>query len=308
MPRWMRQLASVLISLILIFVVLLVVAAYQFASTALTSAPIESRSQQVDLFESSPLATRYPNVEYQNITLTTTDNLRIYTLYHPSTNGASVILLHGYRSNHSMMFPIANMLVQEGYGVILFDFRGHGLSEGQEVTFGKKEVLDVEAAYQYLSSRPEIEKDRIGLFGNSMGASTAILYAAQNPEIRAVIVQSPFASMRDVIWVNTRRSLPTPPVLLAPLVEIWVQFRLKATISSFSPINKVQEISPVPLFIMMGGQDIMTDPAGGQKLYDAAGESKELWYEDSIGHLEFQKEFPDLFEQKVLRFFEVNLK
>jgi uncharacterized protein len=307
MPKWTRILLAIIASLLLLLLTGVLAVSRTFADTVLSAPPLEKRRLE-DVSLKSPVISRYPVAAYQNIPLRTADGLQIQGFYYPSQNGAAMLLLHGYRSNHTMMVPIANMLVQHGYGVLMIDFRGHGLSEGNEVTFGKKEVLDADAAFQYLQGQPGIDPLRIAVLGNSMGASTAILYGAQNPRIRAVIAQSPFASMKDIIRVNTKRSLPVPPILLTPFVELWVQNRLGTSIASIAPIQQIHSISPRPVFIMMGGKDIMTDPRSGQRLIDAAGEPKILWYDAEVGHLEFQEKYPGQFETQVAAFLQEYLK
>lgn len=97
---------------------------------------------------------------YESLSLTSSDGLHLAGWYIPSTNRATVIVVHGYKGDRSGMLPQAQILAAHGYGVLLIDLRAHGQSEGEMISFGKYEVRDVEAAYQYLLTRPEI--DQIG--------------------------------------------------------------------------------------------------------------------------------------------------
>lgn len=108
----------------------------------------------------------------QRVHLQTIDNLTLTGWYIPPKNGAVIILQHGYRANSSEMLPIGLMLAKHGYGVLLFDFRGHGKSEGNTVTLGLNEIQDTDAAVSFLLEQPELNK--IGLIGNSMGGATGI--------------------------------------------------------------------------------------------------------------------------------------
>jgi uncharacterized protein len=239
---------------------------------------------------------------YRQVALTTSDGLTLQAFYVPSRNGAAVILLHGYRSCHAEMFPLARILVREGYGVILPDLRGHGWSEGSLVSFGKSEVLDADAAFHFLLSQPETDPGRIAIAGNSLGASTAILYAARNPAVRAVAAQSPFASLNEEVWyqVETTHLLPAP--LLAPFIQFWLTVKL-GRLDDFAPLGAVSALAPRPVFILEGGQDTLAAPGAGQRLYAAAGQPKTLWYDPAVKHVDFQNAQPQEFDRRMVAFF-----
>jgi alpha-beta hydrolase superfamily lysophospholipase len=238
-----------------------------------------------------------------DIALTTSDGVRLAASYFPSQNRATIILLHGYKANRSTMLPIAIMLIRHGYGVIIPDFRGHGESEGQLITFGHDEVRDVEAAFQYLLTRSEVDPERIGLLGNSMGSATALLYAAENPAIKAVVAQSPYATLKDMVQANVRRlNLPTFP--LAPMMLFFIERKFGFPANTVAPIRHIAQISPRPVLILMGGKDTWVNPGGGQQLYAAAGEPRELWFDPEMGHLEFHEKRAAEFEERVVAFFD----
>src|SRR5262249_36241551 len=103
--------------------------------------------------QSSPAAY---GMDYENITLTTVDGLKIAAWYIASQNSASVIMVHGYKGDRDEMLNEAAMLHKHGYGSILIDLRGHGNSEGEQLTFGFYEVRDLDAAYHYLLTRSDV--------------------------------------------------------------------------------------------------------------------------------------------------------
>jgi len=238
-----------------------------------------------------------------DITLTTRDGVRLAAWYFPSQNRAAVILLHGYKANRSTLLPIAAMLIRHGYGVILPDFRGHGDSEGELITFGHDEVRDVKAAHQYLLTRSEVDPERIGLLGNSMGSATALLYAAETPTIKAVVAQSPYATLDDMVQANVRRlNLPTFP--LAPMMMFFIERKFGFPVNTLAPIHHIGQISPRAVLILMGGKDTWVNPEGGRQLYAAAGEPRELWFEPELGHVEFHEKRAAEFEERIVAFFD----
>ncbi len=238
-----------------------------------------------------------------DITLTTSDGLRLAAWYVPSQNRAAIILLHGYKANRSTMLSIAAMLIRHGYGIIIPDFRGHGESEGERITFGHDEVRDVEAARQYLLTRSEVAPERIGLLGNSMGSATALLYAAGNPAIKALVAQSPYATLQDMVRANVRRlNFPTFP--LAPMMVFFIERKFGFPVDTLAPIRHIGQISPRPVLILMGGKDTWVNPEGGWQLYAAAGEPRELWFDPELDHLEFPEKRAAEFEERVAAFFD----
>jgi alpha-beta hydrolase superfamily lysophospholipase len=241
---------------------------------------------------------------YQQITLNTQDEVRLSVWYLAPQNGAAVILLHGYKADHAQMLPIAAMLVRHGYGVILPDLRGHGQSEGELITFGYYERRDVDAVYQYLIAQPDVDAERIGVLGNSMGGAIAILYAAENPKVKAIVAQSPYTSLYDMVGTNVKRVIHWPPFPLAPMILFFAERKAGFQAEALAPIRHIRQISPRPVFIMMGGKDTWANPDGGRQLYAAAGEPRELWFDPELEHLEFSEKRAGEFEQRAVAFFD----
>jgi hypothetical protein len=112
---------------------------------------------------------------------------------------ATIILLHGFGCPRQEMLGYAQVLHRAGYSTLLFDFRGRGDSDGDAVTLGFYEQQDALAAVEYLKSRDDVGMGRVGVLGISMGGAVAILAAAQEPAIKAVIADSPFESAEQAI-------------------------------------------------------------------------------------------------------------
>lgn len=241
---------------------------------------------------------------YESLTLTSADGAEIAAWYMPSQNGAAIIMQHGYKANREEMLDEAAMMIRHGYGVIAVDLRAHGESDGQAISFGMYELQDVDAAYRYLLARPDVDPERIGMLGNSMGASIAILYAAQNPQIKAVVSVSAFASLQDEIATGVRHFTGLPPFPFAPMIQYFAEQETGLRASQIAAIDHIGEISPRPVFILQGGADTAIPVDSGQRLYDAAGEPRELWYAPQTGHVAFARDFPAEYEQRVAAFFD----
>jgi pimeloyl-ACP methyl ester carboxylesterase len=78
---------------------------------------------------------------YEEVTLTTTDNLKISGWYIPGTKPYALVIVHGIWANKQAILPAAVMLVEAGYHVLAIDLRGHGLSEGKQISYGYYEAF-----------------------------------------------------------------------------------------------------------------------------------------------------------------------
>nr|WP_320049724.1 alpha/beta fold hydrolase [uncultured Desulfuromonas sp.] len=236
------------------------------------------------------------------IELKTTDGEVLSALYRPGRNGATIILCHGYKMDCSEMIPIAAMLERYGYGVLLPDLRSHGSSSGELISFGFHEWHDIEAAVEFIVRQHPGEN--LGLFGNSMGGALALCYAARDPRIKAVIAQSPFASIAHTINLSVKRFTGLPPYPFATLINFFAQRQLKFNSAAVAPLHCIGDISPRAIFLMMGGQDQVVPAQGIFALEQAAGKPLELWFDEHLDHVAFYHQHPMEFEQRVTTFFE----
>ncbi|MEI8406506.1 MULTISPECIES: alpha/beta hydrolase [unclassified Kribbella] len=126
---------------------------------------------------------------FEEVAFLTTDGVALAGWYIPSGNRAAVVLLHGAGSTRSSVLEHAVVLARHGYGVLLFDARGHGRSDGRAMDFGWYGDQDVSAAVSFLQTRPDVDDELIAAVGLSMGGEEAIGAAASDRRIRAVVAE-----------------------------------------------------------------------------------------------------------------------
>ena len=142
-------------------------------------------------------------LEYREVTATTSDGVTLSAWYIPSANGAAIVLRHGAGSTRTDTLAHAAALAEQGYGVLMMDARGHGLSEGRAMDFGWYGDEDVIAGVDLLSSQPDVDAGRIGVVGLSMGGEEAVGAAAADPRIRAVVAEGATTRMpTDKQWLS----------------------------------------------------------------------------------------------------------
>ena len=133
---------------------------------------------------------------YEDVTFTTSDGLRLKGWYIPSRNGAAVISFPGRAARRSAR----ELLARHGYGVLLFDRRGEGESEGDPNLFGWQGERDIHAAVAFLQGRPDVDPERIGGIGLSVGGEMMIEAAAESTALKAIVSEGASGrSVRDVV-------------------------------------------------------------------------------------------------------------
>ncbi len=132
----------------------------------------------------------------------------------PAPSKPTVVLLHGYGSNRPEWEPFARFCNSKGLGVLYFDLRGHGKSQGIASDFSKM-VSDAGSAVQFLNAKYKIPRSRIGVGGASVGANVAFRYAAQSKEVPFTVLLSPGLNYQGLKTDDLPSVYGSRPLLLA---------------------------------------------------------------------------------------------
>jgi uncharacterized protein len=215
--------------------------------------------------------------------------------YLPATNGCTLICCHGIHDNRGQWLDqVARLHARSGYGAVLFDFSGHGESDGRLVTYGARETLDVAAVLAYLQERGDVDMTRIGILGYSLGAITAILAAADISELACVVVESGFADVHRDLGVLFRRYLGLPSFPFANLIVFFGELMSGVRLAEIRPVRVIGRISPRAVLIIADLKDeLANEPYDGEHLYAAAGEPKQLWQVADAHHVRAFQLMPD---------------
>ncbi|MFQ6101606.1 MAG: alpha/beta hydrolase [Anaerolineae bacterium] len=241
---------------------------------------------------------------WRDVSFESQDGLMLSGWYVATENGATVILVHGLGSNREELLDEAALLVAEGYGVLLFDLRSSGASEGDLTTLGYLEVLDVGGALAFVLAQPESDAERVGLLGHSMGGATAILAAARYPQVRAVVAESAYTSVEDNVSDSVEALTGLPAFPFAPFVVWFGERETGLDIKQVSPIEAIGILSPRPILLVHGELDAAISVENGRRLYAAAGEPKELYVIPNAGHGGFLQAQPEEYPRRVVGFFD----
>lgn len=227
--------------------------------------------------------------------------------YVPSTNGAAVVLLHGASSTRSAVLDHAVVLARHGYGVLLFDARGHGRSGGHAMEFGWFGDVDVSAALSYLEARPEVDPQRIGAVGMSMGGEQAVGAIAGDVRIRAVVGEGVTGrTAADKGWLPRHW-------------RGWIQRGIDAVLYGTADVlteaappirlrDAVVQAAPRPVLLIAGGAVVGNAEVDADRwIQDASPDTVQVWVVPDTGHTAALRTQPQQWEATVIGFLDATL-
>jgi uncharacterized protein len=238
----------------------------------------------------------------QDVSFKTSDGLTLKGWFAPGPKRATIVFVHGGAGNRTQLFPDARVLARHGYGILTYDSRACGESEGDLVSWGEYEQRDVFAALDFLSTRPEVDPHRVGVVGFSIGGSTVALAAARDPRAHAVVLYATWSSLEGEMKRNAGRF---GPLSWGPALYGFRREGIEP--DAVRPIDHVGEIAPRPLLMIAGTEDTDTPVDVMRQVFAAAQEPKELWVEPGASHGGYVQAQPAEYEARVVAFFDSNL-
>ena len=221
----------------------------------------------------------------------------------------TILVLHGYLMNSFWMLGPTRKLTEAGYRVVAVDSRGHGGSSGDWVGYGGQESKDLVSVIDRLESEHLIPDGRLGVFGISMGASTAVQLAAIEPRLRTAVALAPFTSYNEVAPHATRGLifLPIPWWSDEELREAMrlADERSPLNIADADPLRDAPNIT-VPTLLLNGPKDHIIPPDHSARI--AAANSQYITHISVPGRGHFvATDFKGLYFGHMIRWFDEHL-
>jgi uncharacterized protein len=213
----------------------------------------------------------------------------------------TVIVSGGHKGQRTNSLGISAALWRKGFNVILYSYRGMPGSDRAPITFGIKEVLELQAVIAF--ARKRIPNARIGLIGYSMGAVVSLLGAAGEPGVEALVLDSPFSDLRTLMAENVRRAIKLPGEPFVWLAGLMLRLRSGTRLSECSPQTVLSSLEPRPLFFIHGGADDITSVNHSRRLYDAYRGPREIWIVQGAPHTGAYFADRPLYVERVAGFF-----
>jgi pimeloyl-ACP methyl ester carboxylesterase len=258
------------------------------------------------VFEESPIFSppeEPHDAAAENVRFSAADGTELQGSWLSATGGARrgvIVFCHEYLANRWSCRPYCEALRTNGYDVFTFDFRNHGESDSLSSYTpmhwaSNHEVRDLDAAIAHVRSRVGDDNAWIGLLGVSRGGSTAILVAASDPGVRAVVTDGAFpTNLTQLAYMLRWAKIYIGEGLLYRLTPDWYYSLLCGIARNlaarrhgcrFPRVAKaIRKISPRPLLIIHGEKDSYIVPEIADQLFKRAGEPKEFWLVPGAKH------------------------
>jgi len=200
-----------------------------------------------------PVSPADAGLPYEDVTFRNAEGLILRGWYVPPgakgiARAPAIAWGHGNAADRRHWYPVAPAVHEAGIAQLLFDFTGRGDSDGDVITLGAHEAADLRSALDALAARSDVDPLRLAVGGRSMGGAAAILEAADDARVKAVVLDSPYADLAEVV-AHVMRSSHVPPALLAPLLLDVAGWRASYDPGSVRPIAAMPRVrAPVLLF------------------------------------------------------------
>jgi pimeloyl-ACP methyl ester carboxylesterase len=245
---------------------------------------------------------------YEDVQFTSMgDNIPLSGWFIDSPGRETIVLMHGsgsIRDNYISM-EVSKVLFQHNYDLFLFDFRGHGTSGGQVGSIGLLETRDVAGALAYLKGRGVAE---VGTLAYSMGAATGLLAAPNHPEMRAIVVDSPFADLYSIME-GQRAKTGMPPSFFNPGIILMSQVLYGINPMHNQPREAMARLSDRPILLIHSTVDDLIPVSNAYELQKAGASNPnlEVWIAPASSHVAVFAEHRQEYLDRLIRFFDKQL-
>lgn len=248
-------------------------------------------------------------LSYETLQLIAEDGVRLAAWFVPTVEGNSgaVVIAHGLGGNRGSHLPTAAMLHEHGYAVLLFDLRAHGESDGEFLSYGYYEALDVLAAVDYLVLERGLPAERIALLGHSLGGAAVVRAASLRQTPHALVVVSTYQSLQTAIddAFDDIAALPSWP--FAPIMAWAAERRLGLDRELMDLTRMLEGMSPRPALLIHGAEDELLPLYHHQALCRAATWAT-CWAVPGMKHESPARFDPEAYERRLIGFLDEALR
>lgn len=204
------------------------------------------------------------------------DSSRIPALYIKKAGNKNVVcMVHGMGGTKETLAPLMEGFLQKGFDVIAYDQRNSGENQKEYNTFGALESRDASAVLNYIA--PAYKGGKLALWGESMGALTAVLAAGEDDSlIDCLILDSPVSDGRVMIeneMASIAESENIPIDYLSATGSLYSKFKIGVSFKDMDGVRAMKKISK-PVLITNSKDDKLTPPSMAEDLFSAVGHDK----------------------------------
>lgn len=227
---------------------------------------------------------------HQEVQITSADGLKLRGWYFPNGDSeATMLMVHGQSANREQMVPFVQLFLKHGFNVLAPDLRGHGESEGHEITYGLKEPRDIQLWVDWLEQSHD-PRFIFGL-GESLGAAILLQSVPVEKRFTGIIAECPYANFREVAYDRMGYPFGLGPwfgkTLLWPTVEsglLCAKYWDGLDLDKASPEKAVQGAT-IPILLIHGNKDFLTPEYHSELIRWQNPSDIELWEANNARHV-----------------------
>jgi pimeloyl-ACP methyl ester carboxylesterase len=293
-------------------------------ATVLIYLTVKYTPKIVRIFELQPLFMPLqvsPSKKGEPVDFRSTDGIRLSGRYFRARTGKRagvLVFCHEYLSDYWSFHPYLDNVRDHGYDIFAFDFRNHGASASDPSYTplqwtSDREVADLRGALCYLRSRPDHDRAGFGLFGVSRGGTTALVVAADEPDIWGVITDGAFPTrLMMLTYIKRWSQIYVRSSLLLSIVPDWlysllcsvgrVRSECRRNCSFVEVETAVKRLGPRPWLMIHGERDAYIGPEIARALFDCGRGPKEFWLVPEAKHNRCREREPEAYSERLLGF------
>ncbi|MDQ6772761.1 MAG: alpha/beta fold hydrolase [Candidatus Dormibacteraeota bacterium] len=244
--------------------------------------------------------------DYEDVDLVTADGVAFGAWFFRQTGSPQVVVVSpGHKGRRQDLLGIATALWRKGFNVVAYSYRGMSGADRGPITLGVREVQELAAAVAF--ARKRVRNARIGLLGYSMGASISLLGAAGDPGVEALVLDSAFADLPQLLRENVRSRAHVPGAAIVGGARACLWLRHRVRLADASPRHVLSGLEPRPLFFIHSGADEVTAVSHSRRLYDSYRGPREIWVVQGAPHTGAYFADRQLYVERVAGFLTRNL-
>lgn len=242
---------------------------------------------------------------FQDVSFTTSDGFRLKGwLFKNPESDKLIIFVSGTNQNRTGEYygtiQIAKEAFDRGYSVLLFDRRTTGESDGDRITFGIPERLDIVSAVEF-STEKGYDRKNIGIIANSLGAISTLMGISELNDVGAIVLDSPASRVQPIVE-NILQKEKHLPAFLNPGVFLAANLLYAIDLSKVEPIMEVQKVSNRIFLYLHGDKDSVIPKSNSEELLSKSNPESKLVVFEGAAHVKTYRTNPELYRTEVFNF------
>lgn len=252
------------------------------------------------------LPTNY-SLGYENVSFESLDGIKLKGWLIKAKNPkGTIVITHGWGGNKEGLLEYAKFLNKNNYSTLLFDFRGFGESGGNYTTLGYYERFDVLGAIEYLKTRKDVDGDKIGGYGISMGGAALVMAEKEKNSFRAIVLDGMYPTIHQNAARRFKEVYGFPKFPFATSLTFFGGLIHGFNAFDLAPIDYVDNIK-TPMLFIQGTNDTQVSIEDAYSIYNEANEPKDILIIENATHSKSHQTDPKKYEKKVVDFYNKHL-